>query len=122
MLALSTAAGVNVAVVPLTFTVPATTAPPVVLTTVKLALFNVETVMASEKVAEIEEFSVTPFAAFEGDVFETSGGVVSRIAGEMRAAGVSFGDSSAPPPQPNKITGNRTPPFRRQEQEAVVET
>jgi len=57
-------------VLPLTLTVPATTAPPVVLITVKLVVLSVELVIASEKLADIEAFVATPFAPFVGDVEE----------------------------------------------------
>ena len=72
--------GVNVAVLPLTFTVPLITAPPEVLTRVKLPLFSVLLVIDSEKVADTEEFVATPVAAFAGDVADTIGGVVSEAA------------------------------------------
>ena len=73
------AEGVKVAVLLLTLTVPATTAPPVVATRVKLPMFTVELVIASEKVADIEEFVATPIAPFAGDTAETAGGVVSVL-------------------------------------------
>ena len=66
--------GLNVAVVPLTFTVPVTAAP---LASVKLAVVSVELLIGSEKVADTEEFSVTPVALFAGEVDDTVGGVVS---------------------------------------------
>ena len=72
--------GVKVAVLPLTFTVPVTVAPPPVGLRVKLAVFSVEFVIASEKVADTEEFSATPVAAFAGNVADTIGGVVSGAA------------------------------------------
>jgi len=71
------AAGVNVAVVPLTFTVPLTAAPPFVVATLKLVVVSVELSIASEKVADTEVFSATPVAEFAGDVESTVGGVVS---------------------------------------------
>jgi hypothetical protein len=70
--------GVNVAVLLLTFTVPLTVAPPVVVTRVKLEVFSVELVIASEKVADTDAFVATPVAAFAGDVADTIGGVVSE--------------------------------------------
>ena len=72
--------GVNVAVLPLMLTVPATLRPPVIATRLKVAVFSVETVIALEKVAEIDEFAARPIAAFAGDVADTVGGVVSRAA------------------------------------------
>ena len=68
------ALGVNVAVVPLTFTVPVTTAPPAVGARIKLAVVSVELVIASDKVANTDEFVATPVAAFAGDVDATVGG------------------------------------------------
>jgi hypothetical protein len=72
--------GVNVAVLPLTFTVPATAVPPEVVATVKLAVLKVAFVIVSEKVADTGEFSATPVAAFAGEVADTVGGVISRTA------------------------------------------
>jgi hypothetical protein len=66
--------------VPVTFTVPVTVAPPPVGLRVKLAVFSVEFVIASEKFADTEEFSATPVAAFAGNVADTIGGVVSGAA------------------------------------------
>jgi hypothetical protein len=74
------AAGVNVAVLPLTFTVPLRAAPPVLVTRVKLVMFSVEFVIDSEKVADTEELSAMPVAALAGDVADTVGGVVSGAA------------------------------------------
>jgi hypothetical protein len=86
--------GVNVAVLPLTFTVPATTVPPEVVTTVKLAVLKVAFVIASEKVADTGEFSATPVAAFAGEVADTVGGVISRTAAvvnvELKLAASAF--------------------------------
>ena len=73
------AVGVKVAVVPLTFTVPVTEAPPV-FASVKLVVVSVELVIGSEKLADTEEFSVTPVALFAGEVEDTVGGVVSGAA------------------------------------------
>jgi hypothetical protein len=73
--------GTNIAVLPLRFTAPATAAPPAVGLRVKLAVFSVELVIASVKVADTEELSVTPVAAFAGDVEDTVGGVVSGSVG-----------------------------------------
>lgn len=69
--------GVNVAVLPLTLTRPLRAAPSDVFATVKLAVVRVAFVIASEKVADTEEFSATPVAPFAGDVADTVGGVVS---------------------------------------------
>ena len=79
VLAARAADGVNVAVLLLTFTVPATAAPPVGFR-VKLAVVSVEFVIASEKVAETGEFSAMPVAALAGEVADTVGGVVSGAA------------------------------------------
>ena len=73
--------GVNVAVLPLTVTVPKTLGFPVVTrVNVKVEVFSVELVIASEKVAETDEFSATPTPPFGGDVAVTVGGVVSGAA------------------------------------------
>ena len=79
VLAASGADGVNVAVLPLTFTAPAVVAP-AVDSRVKLAVLSVEFVIASEKVAETEEFSAMPVAAMAGEGVDTVGGVVSGSA------------------------------------------
>ncbi len=72
--------GVNRAVLPLMLTVPATAAPPAVLTRVKLVVVSVALVIASEKLADTEAFVATPVAAFAGEVEDTVGGVVSEAA------------------------------------------
>lgn len=72
-----TADGVNVAVLPLTPTRPPMAAPPEVCARVKVVFVSVEFVIASEKVADTEEFSATPLAPSAGEVAETVGGVVS---------------------------------------------
>ena len=66
--------GVNVAVLPLTFTVPETAVLLIVLTRVKLVVVSVEFVIASENVTDTAEFNVTPIAAFWGVVPDTVGG------------------------------------------------
>jgi hypothetical protein len=60
-------------------TVPATAAFPAVFTSVKLAVVSVEFVMASEKVADIDEFNATPVAKLAGETADTAGGVASTI-------------------------------------------
>ena len=80
MLPARLAEGVNVAEFPLTTTLPLMAVPPEVVATVKVELVSVEFVIASEKVAEIEEFSAAPVAPFAGDVADTVGGVVSGTA------------------------------------------
>ena len=80
----SEAVGVKVAVLPLTLTVPVTVAPPAVDCRVKLAVLSVEFVIASEKVAETEEFSAMPVAALAGEVADTVGGVVSGAAAVVK--------------------------------------
>jgi hypothetical protein len=80
VLAARAADGVNLAVLPLTLTVPLTAVPPEVVDSVTLAVFNVEFVIASEKVAETEELSAMPVAALAGEVADTVGGVVSGTA------------------------------------------
>ena len=77
MLLARLAAGVNVAVFPLTFTVPLTAAPLEVVLRLKLPLLSVELVIALEKDADTEVFSAMPIAALAGDVADTLGGVVS---------------------------------------------
>ena len=74
------AVGVNVAVVPLILTVPVTADPPEVGRSVKLDVFSVELVIASENVADTEAFRVMPDALFAGDVEDTVGGVESEAA------------------------------------------
>ena len=74
------AEGVNVAVLPLTFTVPLTATSPEVVASLKVAVVNVELVIASEKVVDTEEFSATPVAVLVGEVADTVGGVVSGAA------------------------------------------
>ena len=76
------ATGVKVAVFPLTLTVPLMICelPPVTRCSVKLVLFSVAFVMASEKVAEIDPFNATPTALLAGAVEDTVGGVVSGAA------------------------------------------
>ncbi len=74
------AEGVNVAVLPLMLTVPESAAPPAVGLRVKLEVFSVESVIASEKVADTDEVSATPVAALAGDTEDTVGGVVSGAA------------------------------------------
>ena len=73
------AKGENIAVLPLTFTVPVTVAPPAVGCRVKLAVLSVEFVIDSENAAKTEEFNTTPVAALAGDVADTVGGVVSGV-------------------------------------------
>ena len=77
MFAASATEGVNLAVFPLMLTFPPTIVPPDVLTTVKLADVREALVMASENVADTEEFSATPIAALAGETEETVGGVLS---------------------------------------------
>jgi len=84
VLATKAAEAVNVAVLPATFTVPETAAPEAVLTRVKVVVVSVEFVIASENVADTEEFNVTPVAAFEGDVADTVGRVVSGAAAVVK--------------------------------------
>jgi hypothetical protein len=62
-----------VAVLPLTFTVPVTAAPPIDLASAKLAFVSVALFIGSEKVADTEEFVATPFAALAGNVVDTVG-------------------------------------------------
>ena len=76
----SAVVGLNVAVLPLTVTVPVTTAPPEVAFRLKLAVLSVEFVIDSEKVAETDEFSAMPVAPLAGDAEDTVGGVVSGAA------------------------------------------
>jgi hypothetical protein len=96
--------GTNIAVSLLTFTGPVTAAPPAVGLRVKLAVLSVTLVIGSEKFADTEEFSVTPVAAFAGEVADTVGGVVSAAVGVgvVPPGANSGGGSPAPPPQPNR--------------------
>jgi len=96
--------GVNVAVVPVMFTVPVTAVPPVVVASVKLGFVSVELVIGSEKVADTEEFSATPVAAFAGDVDDTVGGVVSGPAGSP---------PPPPPPQAAAVSSTIRPAIER---------
>jgi hypothetical protein len=65
---------------PLTVTVPEILGlPAVTRLNVKVEMFNVEFVIASEKVAETEEFRATPIPLLGGDVADTVGGVVSGV-------------------------------------------
>ena len=77
MPAASGADGVNVAVLPLTLTAPATAAPPEFVANEKVAAFSVELVIASENVADTRVLSATPVAPTVGDVEDTVGAVVS---------------------------------------------
>jgi hypothetical protein len=81
VLAARLAAGVKVAVLPLTLTVPVTAAPPVVVFKVKVVVFSVEFVIGTEKVADTEVLSATPVALLAGLVEDTVGGV--GAAGEL---------------------------------------
>lgn len=72
--------GVNLAVLPLTLTVPMIGTLSKAVSSVKLVWFRVELVIASEKVADIEEFVATPIAELAGDVADTVGGVLSALA------------------------------------------
>ena len=99
------AAGVNVAVVPTTSTVPLTAAPPIVVASVKLAVVSVAFVIGSEKVAEIEEFVATPVAAFAGDVADTvgtGGGAALWLLWEL-----------SPPPQAATVSRKIRPAIKR---------
>ena len=87
--------GVNVAVLPLTFTVPVTCVPPEVVASLKLVVVSVELVIASEKVADTGEFSAMPAAALAGFVAETVGGVVSGAAAVVKLQ-VKFANSAFP--------------------------
>ena len=94
------------AVLPLTTNVAATGVPPAVRARVKLVALSEELLMASEKVTDIDELSATPVAAFEGDVSETVGGVVSgvgsAVAGPTNVGSPLSSSPVAPPPQPKR--------------------
>ena len=100
------AVGTSMAVLPFTTTVAATGVPPAVRARVKLVLLSEELFIASEKVADIEEFSARPVAAFEGEVSDTVGGVVSEgaLGGAVGPAnrGTASSSPAAPPPQPDR--------------------
>lgn len=68
--------GVNVAIFELTLTVPAIDAPPAV-DSLKVAVVRVDFSIPSEKVTLMVELTPTEVAPFDGDVAETTGGVVS---------------------------------------------
>lgn len=76
--------GLNVAVVPLTFTMPPSVAPPAVRLRVKLVVFSVAFVIASERVTDTDEFSATSVAPISGNVSDTAGGVVSGAAAVVK--------------------------------------
>jgi len=83
VLAARVADGVNLAVLPLTLTVPLTAAPPVGAN-VKLAVVSVALFIASEKLADTEALVATPVAALAGKVVDTVGGVVSGAAAVVK--------------------------------------
>jgi hypothetical protein len=96
--------GTKVAVVPLAVTMPATGAPPDTGRSVKLVLFIVELLIASEKVTDMVAFSPTSVSSFAGDVSDTVGCVVSAIKGGSETVGAATkGVSTPPPPHPNRL-------------------
>ena len=101
--------GTSITVLPLTITGPVTAAPPAEGAKVKLSVLIEELIIASEKVADTEEFGATPVSAFDGDVSETVGGVVSEAVGEggeVTLVVINTGEDSAPPPpapQPDRL-------------------
>ena len=99
--------GTSIAVSPLTTTGPVTAAPPAVGLREKLAVVSVEFVIDSEKVAETEAFGATPVAAFEGDVSDIVGGVVSGAEGTVSPptfpSRTGVFSPPPPPPQPNRL-------------------
>lgn len=76
--------GENLTVLPTTLTVPMIGTLSIALSRVKLAGFSVELVIASEKIADTEEFVATPIAELAGDVAETVGGVLSALVPVLR--------------------------------------
>ena len=103
--------GTNMAVFVPTATTPATSEPPDVGRSEKDEVLSVEAAIASEKVADIEVFSEIPVAAFDGDVSDIVGGVLSSVPGKADAPPESptanDGVPSSPPPpppQPERIT------------------
>src|SRR4029079_5023273 len=82
--------GTKVAVFPLPVTTPLTAAPPAAGRSVKLDVFSVELLIASENVAEMVVFRPTPVSELSGDMSETVGGVVSGIGGSAETAGVAI--------------------------------
>jgi hypothetical protein len=76
--------GVNLAVFPLTLTVPVTATLPEVFTNLKLEVERDAFVIASEKVAETDELIATAEALLAGDVDDTVGGVVSGAAAVVK--------------------------------------
>src|SRR4051794_18063211 len=93
--------GLNVAVLPLTLNVPVTIAPSAALAKLKLVVFSVELVIASEKVAETDELSATAVEALTGEIEDTVGGVVSgavpvvKVHVKMPASGLPAMSSAA---------------------------
>lgn len=76
--------GVNLAVFPLTLTVPLTATLPDVFTSLKLEVESEAFVIASEKVADIDELMATADALLAGDVEDTVGGVTSGAAAVVK--------------------------------------
>lgn len=93
--------GLKVAILPLTLTVPLTNTLPVVVFRMKVPVFSVDTAIASEKVAEIDEFAARPVAASAGDVTVIVGGVVLILKlvvnFHVKLAGSAFPAASATP-------------------------
>jgi hypothetical protein len=90
--------GVNVAVLPLMLTVPATFAPPAVGRSVKLVIFTLALAMASENVALTVAATGTLVAPLAGEVDDTVGRVVSPTPGIPPDTGSFPLSPSSPPP------------------------
>src|SRR5258706_494824 len=93
--------GANVAVLPLTFTVPVTAAPPEVVASRTLVVVSVEFVIASEKVADSEELSARPVAPLAGTEEDPVPGAASGAA----AGGEWQGEVAARPLPPAAFCG-----------------
>jgi hypothetical protein len=100
--------GTNVAVLLFIVTTPLIAVPPEAGLSVKLALFSVDVVIASENIADTAVFNPTAVSAFVGDVSDTVGGVVSggvvSGTGWTDTEGVAIrGVSPPPPPHPGRL-------------------
>lgn len=89
-------AGMKVALLPQTATVPPTEAPPTTFASLKLAVVTLAPVMASANVAVTAEFNATPVAPLLGAVEDTVGGLPSATPD----AGALVEEPPPPPPQP----------------------
>jgi hypothetical protein len=89
-------AGMKVALLPKTMTVPPTAAPPTTLASLKVEVVTVEGVMASANVAVTAAFNATAVAPLLGAVEDTVGGLPSATPD----AGAPVEESALDPPPP----------------------